>query len=135
MKVYIEELITVKSFLSIEIGNKLDLSLYAIEEYYNPIGEGGFSYYFFNKEINAEVYEKDGLIDSFVILLRNQENELYLGHNRKNILLLNNCNISDLILYLNRNNLNWKFEKILLDKSISISYLSKLKMLFYFDCE
>lgn len=135
MGIYIESLMTPLSFLSFEIGNKLDLSSYSIEDDYNPIGHDGAAYYFFNKEIDVELFERSGLISSFDILLKNQENDIYLGSNEKNNLLLNSCSVCDLISYLVKNKLEWKFEKIVADKSISIAYYSKLKMSFYFDCD
>lgn len=135
MDVYIESVMTPHSFLTFEIGSKLNLSSFIIEDDYSPIGDDGSAYYFFNKEIDVEVFERNGLIDSFDILLRNQENEVYLGDKERNRLQLNNCSFSDFMSYLNNNELEWKFERILSDKSISIAYYSKLKMLFYFDCE
>jgi hypothetical protein len=134
MDVYIESLITPYSFLTFEIGSKLKLSSFTIEKDYNPIGDSRSAYYFFNQDIDVEVFVRDGLIDSFDILLRNQENEVYLGTKEKNRLRLNDCSFSDFISYLNTNELEWKFENILSDKSVSIAYYSKLKMLFYFNC-
>lgn len=133
--VYIESLMTPHSFLTFEIGSKLNLSSFTIEDDYNPLGDDGSAYCFFNKEINVEITERNGLIDSFDILLHHQENEVYLGDKERNRLSLNKCSFSAFISYLNNNKLVWKFEKILSDKSISIAYYSKLKMLFYFDCE
>ncbi len=133
MDVYLESLMTPHSFLTFEIGSKLNLSSFTIEDDYNPIGVNGSAYYFFNKEIDVEISERDGLIDSFDILLYNQENEVYLGNKERNHLRLNNCSFSDFMSYLNSNKLEWKFERILSDKSISIAYYTKLKMLFYFD--
>jgi hypothetical protein len=134
MDVYIESLMTPYSFLAFEIGSKLKLSSFTIEKDYNPIGDSESAYHFFNQEIDVEVFVKDGLIDSFDILLHNQEKEMYLGNKKSNRLRLNNCNFSDFMSYLKKNEIEWKFENILSDKSISIAYYSKLKMLFYFDC-
>jgi len=134
MDVYIESLMTPHSFLEFEIGSKLKLSSFTIEKDYNPLGDSGCAYHFFNQDIDVEVFVKDGLINSFDILLQNQENEVYLGNKKSNSLRLNNCNFSGFISYLNKNELGWKFENILSDKSISIAYYSKLKLLFYFDC-
>ncbi|MBN8786828.1 MAG: hypothetical protein J0I84_07050 [Terrimonas sp.] len=135
MDVYIESLITPNSFLGFEIGSKLKLSSFTIEKDYNPIGDSGSAYYFFNQDIDVEVTTRDGMIDSFDILLRNQEKEVYLGNKESNRLRLNNCNFPDFMSYLNKNELEWKFENILADKSISIAFYSKLKMLFCFDCD
>ena len=135
MDVYIESLMTPNSFLQFKIGNKLDISSFVIAEDYNPIGECESAYNFFNQEIDVEVTEKNNLICSFDVLLRNQENELYLGVKEGNRLNLNKCTIDTLISYLNQNKLMWRFENILAAQSISIVYYTKLKMLFYFDFE
>jgi|688.fasta_scaffold279255_1 hypothetical protein len=134
MDIYIESFITSKSFLQFEIGEELDLSKYVIEKHYNPIGVGTNAYYFFNQNIDFELYTVKGLINSFDILLRNQSNELYLG-NESNKLNLRSSTIDNFINYLNHNKLTWKFGDIISERSISIVYYSNLKMQLSFDCE
>jgi len=134
MDVYIESLMSSNSFLAFEIGTNLNLSSFTIEDDYNPVGNDGSAYYFFNKEIDIEISERDGLIHSFDILLQNQRNDLYLGDKERNRLRLNDCSFSDFMSYINISKLDWNFERILAGKSISIAYYSKLKMSFYFDC-
>jgi hypothetical protein len=123
MDIYIESFITSKSFLQFEIGEELDLSKYVIEKHYNPIGVGTNAYYFFNQNIDFELYTVKGLINSFDILLRNQSNELYLG-NESNKLNLRSSTIDN---FINGD--------IISERSISIVYYSNLKMQLSFDCE
>ena len=132
--IYVESLMTGESFVHFEIGKELDLTHYVQEEHYNPIGDGSNGFYFFDRELNVEVFIKDGLIHSFDLLLRNQENEVFLG-NELNRLHLKSCTLGDLISFLNKNNLIWKFRSILGEQSITLEYSSILKMIFAFDCE
>jgi hypothetical protein len=133
-EIYVESLMTAGSFAHFEIGKKLDLTRYVQEEHYNPIGDGSCGFYFFDRELDVEVFVKDDLIHSFDILLRHQDNQLFLG-NESNRLHLQSCTLGDLISYLNKNNLSWKFRSILGEQSITVEYSSVLKMIFGFDCE
>lgn len=120
MDVYIDKLITDNSFLQFEIGSKLNLSSFKVEEDYNVLGNGGSDYYFFGKEIDVEVTIKESLVSSFDIVLLHQENDLYLGIYDINRLNLYNCNLGNFISFMNESKSKWKFEDIMGEKSISI---------------
>ena len=129
--IYIEKLITANSFLQFTIGSQLDLSLFKVEEDYNPIRVGGVAYYFFNQEIDVEVFTKDGLIKSFDILIRNQGNQLFLGDKHARPFSLRNCTADNLSAYLNDNDLNYETKTF--EQVISVTYFGILKLTFYFD--
>jgi len=135
MNVFIDNFISSSSFMQFEIGKKLNLDSYIEGTDYNPIelGKNGIGYYFFDSEIDLEVYEKNGLISSFDILLRNQENILFIGQENSLNFRLNNCKLDELIFYLNSTGVQWNFYKIVSDKSIAIVYYAKLQFTLYFD--
>src|SRR5690349_4616744 len=111
MDVFISSFISSSSFMQFEVGKKLDLNSYVEGIDYNRIGSGkkDLAYYFFNNKIDLEIYEKNGLVYSFDILLRNQENQLFLGQENSSNFKLNNCKLEELISYLNNVGIKWKF--------------------------
>lgn len=135
MNVFIEDFTSSSSFIKFEIGKKLNLDFYKEGLDYNTIRseENGSGYYFFNSEIDFELYEQNGIVSSFDILLRNQENQLFLGKENLSNFELNNCKLDELLIYINKMDIQWRFSEILSDKSISIIFYKELQFILYFD--
>ncbi len=135
MNVFIDNFVSLSGFMQFKIGEKINLKSYKQGIDYNIIGPGSdnLGYYFFNNVIDFELYEKNGLINSFDILLRNQENQLFMGTENSCSFQLNNCKLHELLFYLNAARIQWRFFKGSSDKSIAIIFYNKLEFIFYFD--
>ncbi|PVD51931.1 hypothetical protein DC498_12875 [Terrimonas sp.] len=129
--IYLENYISPDTFFQFKIGSPLDLTSFKVEIDYNPIGDNTNAYYFFDREVDVEVSTNGGIINSFDILMQNQENHLFLGDSNKRRFNLNNCNAENLKSYLKINKL--KFEINEEEQVIWIRYFQVLTITFYFD--
>ncbi len=110
MDIFIDDLITKSSFLHFEIGTKLNIGDYTFEIDYTIINNN--CYYFYNQGIDVEVSLLNGVIHSFDVLPKNQENRLFLGSIAGESLNLAQFFLDDFLRFLNATKLEWQVEKI-----------------------
>ncbi len=133
MKIFIEEFIRPNSFLQFQVGDILDLSTYVQGLDYNAINAQAF--YFFSTPIDVEVTLKDGTINSFDILLRNQSNSLFLGKSETSNMELSTCDLDSAISYLQSRDAIFTVGEMDTAKCITLVYHADLDINLFFDVE
>lgn len=129
----IDEYIKFNSLLGFEIGKILDLSKYKEGIDYNPIGYHAMAFNFFSNDITVEVSLENGLIDSFDILLKYQDESFCLGSDEGQGLFLREANFKELGSFLSKRSTDWV--PVLNNETYILSYYFKnmLKVSFVFD--